>query len=60
MDEFNSLGYYSKTLSDLNLGKYNLTLLRKIQTKFGDSCIVKLEVDAEKENFLKKTPWRTI
>ena len=57
MGEFNNLECYPKTLKlkDLNPGKHNLILMRKIQTKCGDSCIVKLEVNGgEKEYYLKK------
>ena len=57
MDEFNRLGNYSKTLKlkELKEGIYNLISLRKIQTKYGDACVVKLDVDdVEKEYFLKK------
>ena len=40
-------------LKDLNPGKYNLILLRKINTKFGYCVIAKLFVDVEgKEHFL--------
>ena len=45
MDEFNSHRKYPKTLKlkDLNPGKYDLTSLRKVSTKFGNFVMVKLD-----------------
>ena len=55
MDEFNSLRRYPKTLKlkDLNPGTYDMISLRKINTKFGNSVIAKLD-DEEKEYYLAK------
>ena len=43
MDEFSNLRSYPKTLTLKTLipGKYDLTFLRKVNTKFGNSVIVK-------------------
>ena len=57
MNGFNKLGICSKTLKPkvLNTGIYNLISLRKIQTKYGDAYIAKLDVDDQRqEDFLKK------
>ena len=47
MDEIKSLRKYPKNLKlkDLNHGKYDLISLRKVNTKFGDSVIVKLDYE---------------
>ena len=55
MEEFNRLRGYPKTfkLIDLCPGNYDLISLRKIKSKYGDSVIVKLDVeDEEKEYYL--------
>ena len=53
MDEIKSLRKYPKTLKlkDLNHGKYDLISLRKVNTKFGDSVIVKLDYE---EHYIAK------
>ena len=64
MDEFNNFGCSPKVLKlkDLNPGKYNVVLLSKIQTKFCDFCIAKLEVNDVKHytyNLIKLHKIRT-
>lgn len=54
MEAFNSLRSFSETfkLKDLEPGKYRLILLGKIETKYGNTMIARLDINDEEKTFI--------